>query len=77
MKNGFVFSECRTKKILEFDLNLGKHYNFAAVHLAGLAHALAVYADHLALRAVTHDGGHPFRKAGSERSGVKVQEEAP
>lgn len=30
MKIRFVFSECRTKINLEFDLNLGKHYNFAA-----------------------------------------------
>ena len=49
----------------------------AAVHLAGLAYALAGDADHLALLAVMHDGGCPLREAGSERSGVQVLEEAP
>lgn len=42
-----------------------------AIHLAGIAHALAVYADHLALRAVTHGGGHPLREARPEWPGAR------
>lgn len=30
MKIRFVFSECRTIIYLEYDLNFGEHYNFAA-----------------------------------------------
>ncbi len=45
--------------------------NAQIVRASGTLSPLSVYADHLALRAVTHDGGYPLREARQERSGAR------